>query len=88
MTPEQIEKLYLAASQCETGGLVSAWKELTALRKRNENLEKVVEAAKSWLAVADMYSQHRLSSDRTAYKLDYMQGRELFRKILAELEQP
>jgi len=88
MTPEQIEKLYLAASQCENGSLVSAWKELTALRKRNEKLEKVVEAAKSWLAVADMYSQHRLASDRTVYKLDYMQGRELFRKILAELEQP
>jgi len=88
MTPEQIEKLYLAASQCENGGIVSAWKELTALRKRNENLEKVVEAAKSWLAVADMYSQHRLSSDRTVYKLDYMQGREIFRKILAELDHP
>jgi len=88
MTPEQIEKLYLAASQCEAGGIVSAWKELTALRKRNENLEKVVAVCKSWLAVADMYSQHRLSSDRAVYKLDYMQGREIFRKILAELEHP
>ena len=88
MTPEQIEKLYLAASQCEAGGIVSAWKELTALRKRNERLETVVEAGKSWLAVADMYSQHRLASDRTVYKLDYMQGREIFRKILAELEHP
>ena len=88
MTPEQIEKLYLAASQCENGSLVIAWKEAAALRKRNEKLEKVVEAAKLWLISADIYSQHRLSSDRTVYKLDYMQGREIFRKILAELDHP
>jgi len=87
VTPEQIEKLYLAASQCENGSLVSAWKEAAALRKRNEKLEKVVEAAKSWLISADIYSQHRLSSDRQVYKLDYMQGREIFRSAVEELEQ-
>ena len=87
MTPEQIEKLYLAASQCENGSLVSAWKELTALRKRNEKLEKVAAAAKLWLSVADIYSQHRVSADRQVYKLDYMQGREIFRDALEELEQ-
>jgi len=87
MTPEQVEKLYLAASQCENGSLVSAWKELTALRKRNEKLEKVAAAAKLWLSVADIYSQHRVSADRQVYKLDYMQGREIFRDALEELEQ-
>lgn len=88
MTPEQIEKLYLAASQCETVGIVSEWQKNATLRKRNEKLEKVVEAAKSWLAVADIYSQHRLSADSPLYKLDYMQGREIFRDALYELEQP
>ena len=57
-------------------------------RELMPKLLKVAAAAKSWLAVADMYSQHRLSSDRTVYKLDYMQGREIFRKILAELDHP
>jgi hypothetical protein len=52
------------------------------------DLKKVVAAAKAWLVVADTYSQHRLSSDRSVYKIDYMQGREIFRKALAELEQP
>ena len=86
MTPEQIEKLYLAASQCETVGIVSEWQKNATLRNRIEKLEKVVEAAKAWLAVADIYSQHRLSSDRALYKLDYMQGREVFRSALEEFE--
>ena len=62
--------------------------ECDGLRARNERLEKVVAAGKSWLAVADMYSQRRDSADRQVYKLDYMQGREIFRDALSELEQP
>ena len=62
--------------------------EALSLKERNEKLEKAVEAAKSWLAVADTYSQRRLSADRPIYKLDYMQGREIFRDALKELEQP
>jgi len=58
------------------------------LEERNEKLEKVAKAAKAWLAVADMYSQRRDSADRHVYKLDYMQGREIFRGALKELEQP
>lgn len=61
-------------------------REISLLKDRNEKLEKVVAAAKSWLAVADTYSQRRLSADRPIYKLDYMQGREIFRTALAELE--
>ncbi|MCJ7825211.1 MAG: hypothetical protein MUP44_09950 [Anaerolineales bacterium] len=57
-------------------------------RELMPKLFKVVAAAKLWLISADIYSQHRLSSDRTVYKVDYMQGREIFRKALAELEQP
>ena len=62
--------------------------ECDGLRARNERLEKVVAAGKSWLAVADMYSQRRDSADRHVYKLDYMQGREIFRDALYELGQP
>jgi hypothetical protein len=58
------------------------------LKERNKNLQKAVESAKLWLISADIYSQHRLSSDRSIYKVDYMQGREIFRKALADLEQP
>jgi len=50
-------------------------------------LLKVAAAAKLWLSVADIYSQHRDSADRQVYKLDYMQGREIFRNSLEELEQ-
>ena len=50
-------------------------------------LLKVAAAAKLWLISADIYSQHRLSSDRQVYKLDYMQGREIFRSAVEELEQ-
>ena len=50
-------------------------------------LLKVSAAAKLWLSVADIYSQHRVSADRQVYKLDYMQGREIFRDALEELEQ-
>jgi len=32
--------------------------------------------------------QRRDSADRQVYKLDYMQGREIFRDALSELEQP
>ena len=56
--------------------------------ERNEKLEKVVAAAKSWLAVADTYAKHRDDPDRSIYKVDYMQGREIFRGALSELEQP
>ena len=61
--------------------------ECDRLQSRNEKLEKVAAAAKLWLSVADIYSQHRLSSDRQVYKLDYMQGREIFRSAVEELEQ-
>ena len=61
--------------------------ECDRLQSRNEKLEKVAAAAKLWLSVADIYSQHRLSSDRTTYKIDYMQGREIFRSAVEELEQ-
>ena len=47
MTPEQIEKLYLAASQCKIGDIVSEWQENAALRKRIEKLEKVVVTSKA-----------------------------------------
>ena len=50
-------------------------------------LLKVAAAAKLWLSVADIYSQHRDSADRQVYKIDYMQGREIFRNSLEELEQ-
>jgi len=58
------------------------------LEERNEKLEKVVAAAKSWLAVADTYAKHRDDPDRSIYKVDYMQGREIFRGALYELGQP
>ena len=61
--------------------------ECDRLQSRNEKLEKVAAAAKLWLSVADIYSQHRVSADRQVYKLDYMQGREIFRDALEELEQ-
>jgi hypothetical protein len=64
------------------------FKEAAALKERNEKLEKVVEAAKSWLAVADTYAKHRDDPDRSVYKMDYMRGREIFRDALKELEQP
>jgi len=51
-------------------------------------LLKVAAAAKSWLAVADTYAKHRDDPDRSIYKVDYMQGREIFRGALKELEQP
>ena len=56
-------------------------------RELMPKLLKVAAAAKLWLSVADIYSQHRLSSDRTTYKIDYMQGREIFRSAVEELEQ-
>jgi len=59
-----------------------------AARTMAHKLLKVAKAAKAWLAVADMYSQRRDSADRHVYKLDYMQGREIFRGALKELEQP
>jgi len=58
------------------------------LEERNEKLEKVAKAAKAWLAVADTYAKHRDDPDRSIYKVDYMQGREIFRGALSELEQP
>ena len=60
--------------------------EVSRLKNRIEKLEKVVAAAKAWLAVADIYSNRRLSADRPIYKLDYMQGREIFRSALEEFE--
>ena len=51
-------------------------------------LRKVVEAGKSWLAVADTYARHRDDPDRSVYKMDYLRGREIFRAALEELEQP
>ena len=62
--------------------------ELHLFKDRNEKLEKVVAAAKSWLAVADTYAKHRDDPDRSIYKVDYMQGREICRGALKELEQP
>ena len=62
--------------------------EFHLFKDRNEKLEKVVAAAKSWLAVADTYAKHRDAPDRSIYKVDYMQGREIFRGALKELEQP
>ena len=60
---------------------------IAASRTLMPKLLKVSAAAKLWLSVADIYSQHRVSADRQVYKLDYMQGREIFRDALEELEQ-
>ena len=60
---------------------------IAASRTLMPKLLKVAAAAKLWLSVADIYSQHRDSADRQVYKLDYMQGREIFRNSLEELEQ-
>jgi len=59
-----------------------------AARTMAHKLLKVAKAAKSWLAVADTYAKHRDDPDRSIYKVDYMQGREIFRGALKELEQP
>lgn len=75
MTPEQIEKLYLAASQCETNGIVSEWQKNATLRKRIEKLEKLLVASKAL--------DKRLSDGD-----DFFKELDAWRAALAELEQP
>jgi len=54
-------------------------------------MDKIIialQAATSWLAVADTYSQHRDDEDRirATYKYDYLLGREQFRAALVTLD--